>query len=72
MKALHMAAFILVIIGGLNWGLTAFGWNVVSMILGSWPTLEMIVYLLVGVSALYLVFTHKKDCMVCSTKAPSM
>lgn len=72
MKALHMAAFILVIIGGLNWGLTAFGWNVVSMILGSWPTLEMIVYLLVGVSALYLVFTHKKDCMVCSTKAPVM
>lgn len=72
MKALHMAAFILVIIGGLNWGLTAFGWNVVSMILGSWPTLEMIVYLLVGVSALYLVFTHKKECMVCSAKTSAM
>ncbi len=72
MKALHMLAFILVIIGGINWGLTALGWNVVSMIFGSWPTLEMIVYLLVGISAIYLVFTHKKDCVQCMTKTPTM
>lgn len=46
-------------IGGLNWGLVGLGmllgkgdaWNVVNAILGSMPTLEAIVYLLVGVSA---------------------
>ena len=66
MKALHMIAFILVVVGGLNWGLVAFNINLVNMLVGSWPTLEMIVYILVGLSALYLVFTHKKDCKACS------
>lgn len=74
MKALHMVAFVLVIVGGLNWGLVAFNINVVSMLVGSWPTLEMIVYILVGLSALYLVFTHKKSCKECKggSAAPSM
>ncbi len=66
MKYLHMVTFVLVIIGGLNWGLTAVGYNVVNMILGGWPALEQLVYILVGLSALYLVFTHKKDCKTCS------
>lgn len=56
MKGLHMVAFWLVIVGGLNWGLTAFGWNVVNMLLGSMPQVEMIVYVLVGLSALYLAY----------------
>lgn len=68
MKYLHMVAFILVIVGGLNWGLTALGFNVVNMIVGAWPMLEQIVYLLVGLSAIYLALTHGKDCMTC--KAP--
>ena len=68
---LHTITFILVVIGGLNWGLMALGtwaggnWNVVNLILGSWPTVENIVYLLVGLSALNLVFSHKKDCRAC-------
>ncbi len=57
MKSLHMITFWLVIIGAVNWGLTALGYNVVGMLLGSWPTLEMIVYVLVGVSGVYLAFT---------------
>lgn len=65
MKYAHMVAFILVIVGGLNWGLVAFNYNVVSALLGSWPAVEMIMYVLVGLSAIYLVFTHKKDCMMC-------
>jgi uncharacterized membrane protein YuzA (DUF378 family) len=63
-----MVAFILVIVGGLNWGLTALGWNLVHMILGSVPMLETLVYLLVGLSAIYLAVTHKKDCMMCKGK----
>jgi uncharacterized membrane protein YuzA (DUF378 family) len=75
MKGLHYTAFILVIIGSLNWGLIALGswmgsnWNVVNLLLGSWPVVENIVYLLVGLSALVLVFSHKKDCRTCSPSA---
>lgn len=66
MKYLHMVAFILVIVGGLNWGLTALGFNVVNMIVGSWPVVEQVVYLLVGLSAIYLAVSHKSDCKMCS------
>ena len=53
---------ILVVVGGVNWGLVGLGmlmgadWNVVKMILGSIPSLEAIVYLLVGLSAVYMVW----------------
>ena len=46
MKALHKTAFVLLLIGGLNWGLFGLGnymgsnWNVVNLILGSWPSLK--------------------------------
>jgi uncharacterized membrane protein YuzA (DUF378 family) len=66
MKSLHMVAFILLIVGGLNWGLDALGYNVVNMLLGSWPMVEKIVYLLVGVSAIYEIFTHKENCKLCA------
>ncbi|HXF44443.1 MAG TPA: DUF378 domain-containing protein [Candidatus Paceibacterota bacterium] len=62
MKTLHKVAFILLVIGGLNWLLTAFGWNVVAY-LGD--TIAMVVYILVGLSALYLIFTHSRDCKQC-------
>ena len=71
MKSLHGVAFILVIIGGLNWGLVALGsylggnWNVVNLILGSWSGVENLVYLLVGISAVVLLVSHKKDCRMC-------
>ncbi len=66
-KNLHMISFILVIIGGLNWGLVGLfnGLNVVEMILGGVPAVERIVYVLVGLSAVYLAATHKKDCKAC-------
>lgn len=60
-----MVAFILLIVGGLNWGLSAFGMNLVNMLLGSWPMLERIVYLLVGASAVYELITHKDNCKEC-------
>ena len=66
MKMLHMGAFLLVAIGAINWGLTALGFNVVNMLLGAWPTVETVVYLLVGVSGVYILLTHKNDCKVCA------
>ena len=71
MKALHKISFVLVIIGGLNWGLVALGawmgsnWNVVNLVLGSWSWLENLVYLLVGIAALIIVFGKK--CYSCNS-----
>jgi uncharacterized membrane protein YuzA (DUF378 family) len=73
MKALHMVTWILVMIGGINWLLIGIGgfagsdWNVVHLILGSVPALEWLVYILVGLSAVYEIVNHKKNCMLCST-----
>ena len=66
MKKLHMITFILLVIGGLNWGLTVFGWNVVDMIFGSWPMVVDLIYILVGLSATSEIATHKKSCKACS------
>ncbi|HEX7041893.1 MAG TPA: DUF378 domain-containing protein [Patescibacteria group bacterium] len=69
MKWLHIVAVLLLIVGGLNWGLIGlFHVNFVMMLVGTWPMVESLVYILVGLSALYLVFTHKGDCKVCSKK----
>ncbi len=66
MKALHMVAFTLLIVGGLNWGLWAlFNFNLVDTVLGSMPTVAKLVYILVGVSAVYIAATHLNDCKVC-------
>ena len=73
MKILHIVTFLLTIVGALNWGLVGLGWmlgggadwNLVHMILGSNMQLEGIVYTLVGLSAVWLVLGHKKDCKVC-------
>lgn len=62
---LHKVAFILLIVGGLNWGLTAIGFNVVNMIVGSWPIVEQIIYILVGLAAVYEIVTHKQNCKEC-------
>ena len=63
MKALHAIAFILVIVGGLNWLLVGLGVGDVVMYLGE--VVAKVVYILVGFSALYLIFTHKRDCKNC-------
>ncbi len=69
MKSLHAVAFILLIIGGLNWLLIGvFNWGVGDVL----PAIvSKIVYILVGLSAIYLVATHKKDCKCCTTSSPS-
>lgn len=70
MKAVHLVAFVLVIIGGLNWLLHAFGWNVVDAIFGAGSLGAKIVYILVGISAVVAAVTHKKSCKDC-TVAPA-
>lgn len=61
----HKVMASLVWVGALNWGLVGlFQWNLVNALLGSWPTLERLVYGLVGLSALLLLAKAKcKPCM---------
>lgn len=66
MKSLHMVAFVLLIVGGLNWGLSALGYNVVYMLLNSWPAVERIVYLLVGAAAVFELVSHRGMCKACT------
>lgn len=53
MKALALIATILVVVGGLNWGLwAAFKFDLVAAVLGDYSALARIVYGLVGISAI--------------------
>jgi len=54
LNVLDIIAIVLVVVGGLNWGLVAFGYNLVNMIFGSIYWLEATIYILVGVSAIYV------------------
>jgi uncharacterized membrane protein YuzA (DUF378 family) len=72
-----LIAKILVIIGGINWGLVGIGmlfgngnWNVVHWILGFSPAIEAIVYILVGIAAVVMIFGCKcKKC--CKEEMPT-
>jgi uncharacterized membrane protein YuzA (DUF378 family) len=57
MKDLDGLAYILVTLGALNWGLVgAFRLDLVQTILGTSPALVQLVYILVGLSGLYMVY----------------
>lgn len=54
MKGLELIATILVLVGALNWGLVGLlSFNLVTAILGVGTTLTTIVYVLVGLSAVF-------------------
>lgn len=72
MKIAHVVAFILVIVGGLNWLLVGlFGWDVGNLFGGQAAIISKIIYILVGLSAIWLAVTHNKDCKGCSASAPT-
>lgn len=70
MKSFDMFAWWLVVVGALNWLFIGLGyflggtdWNVVNMLFKSVPLLENLVYVLVGLSGLWLLwdrFTNSK------------
>lgn len=69
MKGMNGIACILVIVGALNWGLVGLGgfmganWNVVNLVVGAWPQVEWIVYVLVGIAGII----HMKSCRMNSS-----
>ena len=53
--AIYVIALILLIIGGLNWGLIGiFQWDLVAAIFGGLSVVARIIYTLVGLSAIYI------------------
>jgi uncharacterized protein len=65
-KGLHVVTFILVVVGALNWGLVGlFNFNLVNLIFGTVPWLERLVYVVVGLAAIYEAVVHTKLCKAC-------
>ena len=61
LNIVDMISMILVIIGGLNWGLVGLSnFNLVDTIFGSMSMLSRLVYILVGLAAIYLAINVTK------------
>ena len=66
---LHKIAFMLLVIGGLNWLLIGLAdWGVADLV---GMSIAKVIYILVGLSAVYLIFTHKKECKCCDASGSS-
>jgi uncharacterized membrane protein YuzA (DUF378 family) len=61
MNAIDWIAMTLLIIGGVNWGLVGlFGFDLVATLFGDMTPISRLVYVLVGLSALYSIYTALK------------
>lgn len=65
-KGIHSVTWILLIIGGLNWLLKGlFNWDIGEIFGGMDNIVSKIIYLLVGLSAIYELAMHKGTCKMC-------
>jgi uncharacterized membrane protein YuzA (DUF378 family) len=62
---IHKIAFVLLVIGGLNWGLEVLDYGIGNYVSG---TVATVIYVLVALSAIYEIFTHKKNCKNCQAR----
>lgn len=53
MKVINIITLLLIIVGGINWGLAAFDFNLVETLFG--PDFANVIYALVGLSALWQI-----------------
>ncbi|HYD97232.1 MAG TPA: DUF378 domain-containing protein [Noviherbaspirillum sp.] len=61
MNAVDWISMALLIVGGINWGLVGlFGFDLVATLFGEMSLLSRIVYAVVGLSALYTIYTSSK------------
>jgi hypothetical protein len=66
-KALHTISFVLLIVGGLNWGLFAlFGTDVGAWVGGMTSTVAKVIYILVALAAVYEAISHTARCKDCN------
>ncbi len=63
MGTLNMVGHVLLIVGGLNWGLVGFfEFNLVEKVLGAGTSASRVVYALVGLSALWALSKCRSGC----------
>lgn len=64
---IHIVTFTLLLVGGLNWlALGLFGWEIGELFGGQMEIVSRVIYVLVGLSAVYEIFTHKGNCRACA------
>ncbi|AKB73761.1 DUF378 domain-containing protein [Methanosarcina lacustris Z-7289] len=60
-SSIDWLALVLVIVGGLNWGLVGlFRFDLVAAIFGTMSALSRVVYSLVGLAAVYMIYFATK------------
>ena len=63
---MHKLAFLLLVVGGLNWLLLGvFSWDLGALFGGQEAVVSRILYILFGLSAAYELFMHKASCKSC-------
>jgi uncharacterized membrane protein YuzA (DUF378 family) len=68
---MHKLTFVLLVVGGLNWLLVGvFGWDISRFLGGMDSMVARAVYILVGLSAVYEVVTHRASCKACTPAQP--
>ncbi len=68
---LHTLSFLLLVVGGLNWLLVGlFQWDLGVLFGGQSMLISRIIYVLVGVSAVYEIVTYHSCCGECKKDAP--
>ena len=71
--SMHVITFGLLLIGGLNWLLVgAFQWDIGSLFGGQMEMVSRVIYILVGLSAIYELLMHKKYCKLCGASKSGM
>ena len=64
----HKLAWVLVLIGAINWGIVGvFQLDLVARLFGAWPMLLRVVYALVGLSAIAMLL--KGNCKGCKMES---
>ena len=65
---LHMATWVLIVIGALNWLLVGlFSWDIGMIFGGPYSVITRLLYLLIGLSGIYELIVHKNNCKLCSS-----
>ena len=72
-KGIHMITFTLLAVGGLNWGIFALtGWEIGQLFGGMEAMISKVIYILVGLSAVYEIACHAKHCKMCKPEGGNM
>jgi uncharacterized membrane protein YuzA (DUF378 family) len=61
-NAMDWIVLVIIIIGGLSWGLVGlFNFDIIAAIFGVMSTVTRVIYVIVGLAALYSIYTISKN-----------